>query len=424
MITIYFLFNLFLLILVIKKFSFYSYETMIFAIFFVYGFSFYLDYHLFGIDTIIYGGLGQINYSSVNYQIICFLYTLFLLFYYIALNLSVNVKFKPINSKGGEINKITSLSNTYSSKNNFGVSKVILLFYTIFSLFLCTILFNLQRLDKIDFLTSNKLIDFVSIIGTYIFIIVASKFIHYKSRVSFLEKLFILSSISLGLLSGGREIFIYLFLISLAYFNSYKSKILPLVMSFAGIIFVSIWKAVSIFLFVIGDRNAFWSFLINDFRFSITSLDPIGSLLLLNNYLNGSKFFSDYYFSYFFNTINQFFGALGIIDYDSISVSTVKYFDYASFSRGQGFAFSGILESMLNFGYLGPPILGFFTGYILSVLKNKNLPDFKITILKIFFTIIMLKLVRTELAVVLKLYLIPMIIAYSMFFKNFKLRRN
>ena len=145
MITIYFLFNLFLLILVIKKFSFYSYETMIFAIFFVYGFSFYLDYHLFGIDTIIYGGLGQINYSSVNYQIICFLYTLFLLFYYIALNLSVNVKFKPINSKGGEINKITSLSNTYSSKNNFGVSKVILLFYTIFSLLLLVSLYIINQ---------------------------------------------------------------------------------------------------------------------------------------------------------------------------------------------------------------------------------------------------------------------------------------
>ena len=99
-------------------------------------------------------------------------------------------------------------------------------------------------------------------------------------------------------------------------------------------------------------------------------MDPIGSLLLLNNYLDGSVFFADYYFSYLVNTIKQVLGALGIIDYDSLSVASVKNFDYQFYLRGKGFAFSGILESMLNFWYFGPAVLGYSVGFILSNLKK------------------------------------------------------
>ena len=79
---------------------------------------------------------------------------------------------------------------------------------------------------------------------------------------------------------------------------------------------------------------------------------------LLNNYFDGAKIFDNLNLSYVINTFSQFLGSLKIIDYQSIGKQIVEYFDPLAYSKGKGFAFSGILESLLNFWYFGPAIFG------------------------------------------------------------------
>ena len=417
MINILFFICVFLLCILIKKYSIFSFETIVYSIFFIYGFSFYIDYHLFDIESVSFGGLGLINFHSNNYLIICFLYTLFLFFYSLGL-IKNKYKFICLKTKDSNIESINSTSDKLFSLQKYSVSNFILFFYISLYSFLILFLFRLDRVDKISFLSSNKIITSIATIGTFIFIIICTKSIFNKSKINIFEKLFIVSSLLFGLIEGGREIFIYIFLVLLPYFKSSRNKIIPFLILLLGITGIIIWKAVSVWVFKSGDVQGLQDYLTTDFKFSITSMDPIGSLLLLNNYLDGSVFFADYYFSYLVNTIKQVLGTLGIIDYDSLSVASVKHFDYQFYLRGKGFAFSGILESMLNFWYFGPAVLGYSVGFILSNLKKYFSSEFKIKVIKIFLVILLLKLVRTELAVVLKIYLLPMIISYILFFKT------
>ena len=425
MINILFFICVVLLCILIKKYSIFSFETIVYSIFFIYGFSFYIDYHLFGIESVSFGGLGSINFSSDNYLIICFLYSVFFFFFLLGL-IKNKYKFILLKTKESNIESINSTSVKLFSVQKHSVSNFILLFYISLYSFLTLLLFSLDRVDKISFLSSNKIITSIATIGTFIFIIICSKSIFNKSKINIFEKLFIVSSLLFGLIEGGREIFIYIFLVLLPYLRSFRNQIIPYLFIFLGFIGLVLWKAVSIWLFKLGDVQGLQNYLATGFEFSITSMDPIGSLLLLNNYLDNSIFFADYHFSYLVNTIKQFLGAFGLIDYDSLSVASVKHFDYQFYQRGKGFAFSVFLESMLNFWYFGPAVLGYFVGFILSNLKKYSLSEFKIRVIKIFLVILLMKLVRTELAVVLKIYLLPMLISYILFFKriNFGYSKN
>tara|TARA_B100000767_G_scaffold222028_1_gene210627 strand:+ start:5194 stop:6246 length:1053 start_codon:yes stop_codon:yes gene_type:complete len=315
-----------------------------------------------------------------------------------------------------QINSSYALSYTLNKSGLF--FNIILIFFSLLYIFLCFVLLSLDRADKITFLTSNKFITTIASIGTFLFIIVCSNYVYNKSKINKFEKLFILSSVIFGFLEGGREMFVYILLVFLPYLRYSRNKFIPYLALLTGLIGLIIWKAISFWVIKSGDFHGLQDYLTTDFKFSITSMDPLGSLLLLNNYLDGSVFFVDYYFSYFVNSIKQVLGALGLIDYDSLSVASVKYFDYQFYLRGKGFAFSGILESILNFWYFGPAVLGFTIGNITTNLKKYFSSEFKIKVIQIFLVIILLKLVRTELAVVLKIYLLPMIISYTLFFKK------
>ena len=86
-----------------------------------------------------------------------------------------------------------------------------------------------------------------------------------------------------------------------------------------------------------------------------------------------------------------------------------------------GTASSMFLESMLNFGYFGPLILGAtLTQVFIAVESSSRDATYKLRYL--VWGVFMLKLVRTELAVVLKLYMLPALIAYFMY-GFFQLRR-
>jgi len=73
-----------------------------------------------------------------------------------------------------------------------------------------------------------------------------------------------------------------------------------------------------------------------------------------------------------------------------------------------GTAFSMILESILNFGFLAPLILPLLILNILKHLLKRNIyyKDF----FSVYFVFLMLKLVRTEFTVILKLYVLPFVL--------------
>ena len=78
-----------------------------------------------------------------------------------------------------------------------------------------------------------------------------------------------------------------------------------------------------------------------------------------------------------------------------------------------GTAFSMILESFLNFWYLGPFIIGYFITYLFY--ETEKVAGIYYKLHYFIFFIFIVKIVRTELAVVLKLYIFPAFIAYLIF---------
>lgn len=402
MLTVFFLINISLLVNLIYNYKLFSAESISFLIFLFYGFSFYIDNIFFGIDDLYVNNLGSININSDNYLIIALLYTIFLISYCFGL-------------RANKSNMIKEASKSFNDKS-LRYRLTLILFSSAY-LYIIYNLITLSRSDKLIFFSNNKSLSIVVALGLFVFIIVGLKSVSLKKKPNLIEKVFLITSVLCGLFEGGREIFIYIFLILIPYVNRIKNKLILIIVLPIFLFFVTTWKAISIFIFQLGNVNQFSEWFSSDFSFSLSSLDPKVSILLINKYLNGNHFFDDLYFSYFINTISQFLSAIGIIEYQSIGKQIVKHFDPVGYSYGRGFAFSGILESLLNFWFFGPILLGFFSGFIMSKIRKIDSER----ILSVFFIIIMLKLVRTELAVVLKIYLLPMTLSYLMIFKRFKI---
>jgi hypothetical protein len=157
------------------------------------------------------------------------------------------------------------------------------------------------------------------------------------------------------------------------------------------------------FLFI--DKNntyTFWETLTMNNNSVLISETEIG-ISLLSNYFNNS-IYSNYYFSYIINTFYQLLRTLTGNKYPSLGEHSSEYFTNSQ----MGTAFSAILESLLNFGYLGPFILPVILFFIIKkFLKNNNRFYYLFSAIAVFLVI---KLVRTELAVILKLYVIPILL--------------
>lgn len=408
MITILFLINIILLILIISRYTFFSAETICFLLFFIYGFSFYIDNIVFDTNTLSVYNLGSIDIKSNNYLIITILYTLFSIFYCLGL---YTYK-KPYNEK-------TDVKIFYDDKTL--KYRLTLLLFSFVYIYIIYNLLSLSRSEKLLFFASNKLLNTIAAIGLFTFIIVGLKCVLINKKANFTELVFLIITLLYGLIEGGREIFIYVILILIPYFKTLKNKLVLFLFFPVFLFLITTWKAISIFVFQIGDVEQFSEWFSADLSFTFSGLDPIVSVLLLNNYLDGINIFDNFYFSYIINTFSQFFAAINIYEYQSISKQIVKYFDPTAYSDGKGFAFSGILESLLNFWYFGPMFLGLICGGILSKIRRFKTDTILSNILAIFFIIIILKLIRTELAVVLKIYLLPMILSYIIIFKKFKI---
>lgn len=395
----------FIIFLIKKKYGVISVPFFISCVFFIYGQCFFIDYVLFGIEEIGYGRLVSMNVFSDDYLYILLLYLTFFIGFGSVLLLA-NPKPPRIKIKEVHVYRENKFYNLFLL-----VSVCLLVIYIV------QIIYGAARLEKIEFYSSNKLLIIPLNVATFGWLILFFKnLVNYKRSIPFY--IYSIAIVGFGLTEGGREIFIYIFF---AYLFSRDRNSVSYKEIFLGVfifILITFWKVISIFVIKLNDIPGMLNFIQSKFQFSFTGLDPLASLLMIRDFINGDSFYDQFQYSYIINTFKQILRTFNLIEYNSFGESIALYYIPEAAKSGAGLASSGILESMLNFWYFGPTILGVVVGWIaLKIYNLKYKSTFLYGVMSLFFTIICIKLVRTELAVVLKIYFLPMIVSYFLFYK-------
>lgn len=405
--SLFFLLALTSMIVIAYRNGIFSIEFLIGFVFFIYGFSFYVDYNLFGLEEVKIVSLGRLKYGDTNHTYILAFYASFVVFYTLGIMSFPGKKLKVRVNKSFIANKLIYKAFTIS---------VTCLFWYIY-----LHIHGMERLEKVAFLGTHGILNFIAALGMLSILFVGREALDRK-KAFWYEAVFLFSALWYGLFEGGREVFIYFTLILLPEFMKLKNKVVPLIGLSLVAFLISIWKVVSSYVFVLGDIEMLMTYMAKNYTFSFTYLDPAASILLLDSYLEGAELYDNLKYSYVLNVLGQIANVFGLIEYESISKRVVEFYSRDVFSRGGGFAFSGILESLLNFGYLGPAIIGYILGGMLRIRKliftNKNAE----IVFGLILVVLCLKLVRTELAVALKLYVMPFTLITLLF--NLRLKSN
>jgi hypothetical protein len=405
--SLFFLLALTSIIVIAYRNGIFSIEFLIGFVFFIYGFAFYVDYNLFGLEEVQIVPLGRLKYGDANHTYILAFYTSFVVFYTLGIMSFPGKKLKVHVNKSFIANRMIYKAFTIS---------ITCLFWYIF-----LHIHGMERLEKVAFLGTHGILNFIAALGMLSILFVGREVLDRK-KAFWYEGVFLFSALWYGLFEGGREVFVYFMLILLPEFMKLKYKVVPFIGLSLVAFLISIWKVVSSYVFVLGDMEMLMTYMAKRYTFSFTYLDPAASLLLLNSYLEGAELYDTLKYSYVLNVLGQIANVFGLIEYESISKRVVEFYSRDVFRRGGGFAFSGILESLLNFGYLGPAIIGYILGGMLRIRKliftNRNAE----IVFGLILVLLCLKLVRTELAVALKLYVMPFTLITLLF--NLRLKSN
>ena len=405
MLAAVFIIELILLSILIYKYGIINPITFGFIIFFLYAQAFYIDNILFDIQYITLSGFDKLYITDSKYLYLTFMYFIFFIGYSLV----------PIFYS----NKMENVSCIYHPNNSFKYQVLIYICIVSIIAFLYTT-YDFSRYEKIDWFQSHKFITIlINIIG-YVWVINFLR-MEFTLKSKYLIMIFTSVFIIFAFFEGGRELIVYIILcILFLKFDRYNY----ILVIFAGTIiflFILILKPILIHIVSQGfNIQGFITSFLNNPLFLLTNNDPKASIFLLTAYFDEKyQFFYDRFnFTYIENTFSQFLRALKIIEYKSLAEQVAAHFMGTNI-KGRGYAFSGILESILNFWYFGPFLLGLFLGYLTKKINDiKYFDKYKYKVLSLFIIIIMFKLVRTELAVVLKIYVLPMLIAYFIAFRN------
>jgi hypothetical protein len=143
-------------------------------------------------------------------------------------------------------------------------------------------------------------------------------------------------------------------------------------------------------------------------NFTFAGIDPLVSFLMLSDFFK-ENIFQDFHFTYLIDTIIHFIKTFYPFEYKTMAQTATEYYT----NNEMGTAFSLVLESLVNFGFLGPLIIGVLLGYIYMKIYKKRYYYSYVT--DIIIVLLSLKLIRTEFAVVMKLYVLPILLALLVF---------
>lgn len=182
------------------------------------------------------------------------------------------------------------------------------------------------------------------------------------------------------------------------------SSIVTITGAFAAGLTMLYWKALYIW-YSLGSYNFIDS--VKSDKLELSRSEPMLPFITSIKIIEGNwlRFFPD--FTYVSGTFWQLLRVFTSIDKSSLSEENSIYF-----SKGRyGAAFTGIGESFLNFGFIGPCVL--VIGLYAFLVFFSRLVDKKAAL--VVSTLLIFKLMRTELSIVLKLQVIPLIIAIIVF---------
>ena len=238
------------------------------------------------------------------------------------------------------------------------------LFYLVLIIFIA---YNLSEIKTNFGSTRSDLKDNISLgsmlfnnFQRYFFLIIFAS----RIKASKLLNIYALSFILMGILTFEREP-IVVFFIALVFKMKKKKKILiPLLMSSILLFIIANFK--SFYINVLYSAGEGFDSFIESSRntnFSFSGLDPIMSYIILYDSINVYfEQFSEYRFSYITGIFQQTYRFIALDDYQTLAEYSTEIYTNSSF----GTAFSFIVESILNFWFFGPFILGFV---ITNVLK-------------------------------------------------------
>ena len=383
---LYFLVELTFIFLLNRKYKTPNVIVLGYFLFFIYAQSTYINYLTTGVDYIHFNSFNSLNFSlrsnaffmaSTYYFLFMFTYGMLGLF---MKNISIN----------------ESKKSFAFVKLNFKL-KLLIVFFVLFFINYHLQTLGMDRVQKKQF--SFLPFDFIIFYMAYYlwaFLLFYSK----KKTLFFYFLTFVILYHSV--FSFEREYIVLIGLILLFKFKNYFKGNRFLIIASIGFLVLTYWK--KFYLHVIIGSDPFLLFLSElKFDLQLSTTDSVVGMSLLTEYFE-NDIYQDYYISYVSNTYNQFVRIFFNTGYKSLAEYTTHYYTQGN----MGTAFSMVLESILNFGVLGPILLPFFIIKVfIKTLRNKFfLYDFY----SIFLVFMMIKLVRTELTVLIKLYIMPFII--------------
>jgi hypothetical protein len=177
---------------------------------------------------------------------------------------------------------------------------------------------------------------------------------------------------------------------------------------------LSYYKAFYLIILRGYDSKIFFKYVSNN-PISLSKLDPTASFRLLYDFFDTKPlFYYDYNFTYFTSFIDQFNRYINGHTVFSMSKVASRYYVGDTY----GLAFSMILESVINFWYFGPIILAIVARVIYKYLKTKFY--YLNEVIDLIFIMFFLSFVRTELIVMSKVFIFPMILFLLIVHFNFK----
>jgi hypothetical protein len=275
--------------------------------------------------------------------------------------------------------------------------KILIFLLVSYLFFYFTLTFEMDRVFKKQY--SLLPIDFIIIYIAYYLWAFLFLYSNFKNIFFYLLTFVVLLH---SVYSFEREYIVFVAIVLLFNYKKYFKGYKMIFMFSFGYIVLSYWK--QFYIHTIISSKSLFSFFesLSSNTFNYSSEPNVGMSLLTQYFEN--DIYYNYYLSYITNTYNQFIRVFFDTGYVSLAEFTTDYYT----NGRMGTAFSMILESILNFGFLGPILLPFIIiRIIVKTLKKKiYLYDFY----SIVLVFLLLKLVRTEFTVMLKLYLLPFLI--------------
>jgi hypothetical protein len=397
-ITIISILELSIFLAISRRVEFYNPILIFVAISVFYANSFFLDYFIFNQEQLELASMGQILLvDSLTYLVIVLLTFFFIIgvyFVFLAKSIPFNAFYVKRKTQIIEFDLI----------NNYNWLKLMTIFFCLFYIFfLINQIFGLSRNDIKDFSTPIR-----SMLSSVTFMFLCFSLM-YKWRFKSLNILILLTLTTYSILSFERENILLIIFTLVVNRPPLRLSVLHILFCLLLVGLMFFYKPlVWIIIGLINGQGVEMSHLPKTgLRF--TSLDPAASLLMLSDFIYNGLIFMEYSGSYFVNTIMQIVRMISDVHWVSLGNFSTEHYTNGK----MGTAFSMIIESILNFGYFGP----LFTGFIITYLffKTDKINNIYYKLHYFIWFLFILKFIRTELAVVLKLYILPALIAYLFF---------